>query len=285
VPPCGAAGNEFCERLAFYGLATNLVTYITQVMGGDPASAAIQVSMFEGTCYITPLIGAYLADSLWGRYKTILVFSSVYFLVGCTLARASDGSELNRQQECRGCGCRRGPGVTALIKASAPPSPQGMAALAMSSAAPGLVPDPDTPATTLQNLVLVGSLGIVALGTGGIKPNVSAFGADQFDETDPGAARCGCRKRGGWVGAQGAVPRRRPGGRPGLRKRCGDARLAAAQGAKELRAAPPTPTPLGRTEGGTVAPAAAGTGRTGPAGLTGCPAPVRGGPCLPTKPA
>lgn len=36
-------GNEFCERLAFYGLATNLVTYVTQVMGGDPATAAIQV--------------------------------------------------------------------------------------------------------------------------------------------------------------------------------------------------------------------------------------------------
>ncbi len=56
-PHPASAGNEFCERLAFYGLATNLVTYITQVMGGDPAGAAIQVSLFEGTCYITPLIG------------------------------------------------------------------------------------------------------------------------------------------------------------------------------------------------------------------------------------
>lgn len=40
-----------------------------------------QVSMFEGTCYMTPLIGAYLADSRWGRYKTILIFSSIYLLV------------------------------------------------------------------------------------------------------------------------------------------------------------------------------------------------------------
>jgi dipeptide/tripeptide permease len=39
-----ASGNELCERLAYYGLATNLVTYITQVMGGDPAFAAIMVS-------------------------------------------------------------------------------------------------------------------------------------------------------------------------------------------------------------------------------------------------
>jgi dipeptide/tripeptide permease len=86
------SGNEFCERLAFYGLATNLVTYITRVMGGDPATAAIQVSIFEGTCYITPLIGAYLADSLWGRYKTILVFSSIYFLVSAVLLCIVDAS-------------------------------------------------------------------------------------------------------------------------------------------------------------------------------------------------
>lgn len=37
----------------------------------------------------------------------------------------------------------------------------------------------------LQFGVLFGSLAIISLGTGGIKPNVSAFGADQFDESDP----------------------------------------------------------------------------------------------------
>ena len=36
-----------------------------------------------GTCYITPLLGAWLADSLWGRYKTILVFSVIYLVVSC----------------------------------------------------------------------------------------------------------------------------------------------------------------------------------------------------------
>lgn len=36
-------GNEFCERLAYYGLATNLVTYLTHIMGVDAAAAAVQV--------------------------------------------------------------------------------------------------------------------------------------------------------------------------------------------------------------------------------------------------
>ncbi|GLI71059.1 hypothetical protein VaNZ11_015975 [Volvox africanus] len=134
-------GNEFCERLAFYGLATNLVMYITTVMGGDPADAAIQVSVFEGTCYLTPLIGAYLADSKWGRYKTIHIFSSIYLV--------------------------------------------GMVMLALTSWLPGLTPADGDEATWPQFGALIASLAIIALGTGGIKPNVSAFGADQFNEADP----------------------------------------------------------------------------------------------------
>jgi hypothetical protein len=43
--------------------------------------SSVQVAVFEGSCYTTPIIGALLADSVWGRYKTILVFSVVYLLV------------------------------------------------------------------------------------------------------------------------------------------------------------------------------------------------------------
>lgn len=50
-------------------------------MGCRPAFAATQVNLFEGTCYLTPVLGAWLADAHWGRYKTILVFSGIYFLV------------------------------------------------------------------------------------------------------------------------------------------------------------------------------------------------------------
>ena len=66
------------------------------------------------------------------------------------------------------------------------PVVQGMITLALTAWLPGLTPKEfgDT-ATPLQNGVLYGSLYIVALGTGGIKPNVAAFGADQFDEANP----------------------------------------------------------------------------------------------------
>jgi dipeptide/tripeptide permease len=63
-------------------MSTNLVIYLARIMGESPAEASIQQMVFEGTCYLTPLLGAWLADSHWGRYKTILVFSIIYFVVG-----------------------------------------------------------------------------------------------------------------------------------------------------------------------------------------------------------
>lgn len=58
-----------------------MVIYLTRIMGCRPAFAATQVNLFEGTCYLTPVLGAWLADAHWGRYKTILVFSGIYFVV------------------------------------------------------------------------------------------------------------------------------------------------------------------------------------------------------------
>jgi len=74
-------GNECCERLAYYGIAKNLITYYTSELHESNVSAASDVMIWQGTCYITPLIGAVIADSYWGRYWTIASFSAIYFIV------------------------------------------------------------------------------------------------------------------------------------------------------------------------------------------------------------
>ncbi|KAK6115292.1 hypothetical protein DH2020_007561 [Rehmannia glutinosa] len=48
---------------------------------------------------------------------------------------------------------------------------------------------PCIPASPAQTTFLYFALALIALGTGGIKPCVSSFGADQFDESDPDEAQ------------------------------------------------------------------------------------------------
>ncbi|CAI9774703.1 unnamed protein product [Fraxinus pennsylvanica] len=139
-------GTECCERLAYYGISTNLVSYLTKSLHEGNVSAARNVTTWQGTCYLTPLIGAVLADAYWGRYWTIAIFSTIYFIGMCTLT------------------------MSASIPAFKPPE-------CVDSICPS--------ATPYQYAVLFVGLYLIALGTGGIKPCVSSFGADQFDDTDP----------------------------------------------------------------------------------------------------
>jgi hypothetical protein len=36
-----------------------------------------QYSLWSGVCYVTPLLGGWIADSYLGRYRSIMLFSSV----------------------------------------------------------------------------------------------------------------------------------------------------------------------------------------------------------------
>ncbi|CAN6281618.1 unnamed protein product [Urochloa humidicola] len=139
-------GNECCERLAYYGISTNLVTYLTKKLHDGNASAASNVTTWQGTCYLTPLIGAILADAYWGRYWTIATFSTIYF-IGMSVLTLSASVPMLMPPSCEGSIC---------------PS-----------------------ASPFQYTVFFLGLYLIALGTGGIKPCVSSFGADQFDDTDP----------------------------------------------------------------------------------------------------
>ena len=75
------SGNECCERLAYYGMSSNLVLYFKNQLNQSSATATKNNSDWSGTCYLTPLLGAFLADAYLGRYWTIAGFSIIYVFV------------------------------------------------------------------------------------------------------------------------------------------------------------------------------------------------------------
>ncbi|KAL5225624.1 hypothetical protein ABZP36_012263 [Zizania latifolia] len=78
-------GSEFTECLCFSGVSKNLVTYLTSVLQESNVEAARSVSTWVGSCFFSPLIGAFLADTYWGRYWTVVISLSVYAIGMLTL--------------------------------------------------------------------------------------------------------------------------------------------------------------------------------------------------------
>ncbi|KAL4197185.1 hypothetical protein AMTRI_Chr04g187020 [Amborella trichopoda] len=140
--------NEACEKLAVVGSSANLLSYLTAQLHMPLTKAATTLTNFGGTSSLTPLLGAFIADAFAGRFWTITVASIIYQF--------------------------------------------GMVCLTLSATLPGLRPPPCPPtshecrpaaATEGQLAMLYGSLLLTALGSGGIRPCVAAFGAEQFEET------------------------------------------------------------------------------------------------------
>ncbi len=124
-------GNEACERFSYYGMKSILALYISTVIyqnaAGSRDKATTIIHLFGFANYFMPLVGAWISDKLWGRYKTILWISLFY----CA-----------------------GHGVLALSD--------------LTHTADGKL------------MCLYGGLALIAFGSGGIKPCVSAFMGDQF---------------------------------------------------------------------------------------------------------
>ncbi|CAN0906505.1 Protein NRT1/ PTR FAMILY 8.1 [Linum grandiflorum] len=139
--------NEVAERLAFFAIAVNMVAYLVLEMRQTLPMAATHVTNWIGAAYVLTLLGAFLADAYLGRFRTIMIFSCVYS-VGMVMLTLSASVDGLRPQPCKVRPCPK--------------------------------------ATEGQTAFLYGALALIALGTGGIKPCVSSFGADQFDESDRG---------------------------------------------------------------------------------------------------
>ncbi|PKA52110.1 Peptide transporter PTR3-A [Apostasia shenzhenica] len=71
---------EVFERMAFYGISSNLVLYLTNKLHEGTVSSSNNVTNWVGTIWMTPILGAYIADAHLGRYWTFIIASVIYFL-------------------------------------------------------------------------------------------------------------------------------------------------------------------------------------------------------------
>ncbi|NWR12853.1 S15A1 protein, partial [Paradoxornis webbianus] len=132
--------NEFCERFSYYGMKAVLTLYFTRFLHWDDNFATAIYHTFVALCYLTPILGAIIADSWLGKFKTILYLSIVYAIGQTVLSVGSISDLTDRNQD----------------------------------------GSPDNVAVNIA-LSMIGLI-LIALGTGGIKPCVSAFGGDQFED-------------------------------------------------------------------------------------------------------
>ncbi|XP_013877668.1 solute carrier family 15 member 1b [Austrofundulus limnaeus] len=132
--------NEFCERFSYYGMRAVLVLYFKYFLQWDDDFATTIYHTFVALCYLTPILGAIIADSWLGKFKTIVYLSIVYAVGQVVMAVGAihDITDLDKDGT------------------------------------------PDNMAFHIA-LSVVGLI-LIALGTGGIKPCVAAFGGDQFED-------------------------------------------------------------------------------------------------------
>ncbi|XP_047198629.1 solute carrier family 15 member 1 [Hippoglossus stenolepis] len=132
--------NEFCERFSYYGMRAVLVLYFKYFLHWDDDLATSIYHTFVALCYLTPILGAIVADSWLGKFKTIIYLSVVYAIGQVTMAVSAvhDITDTDRDG-----------------------TPNNM---------------------TFHVVLSMLGLFLIALGTGGIKPCVAAFGGDQFND-------------------------------------------------------------------------------------------------------
>lgn len=72
------------ERLSFFAIDYNLITYLTEILHQDVKTAVKNVNYWVGVTAMMPLIGGFIADAYLGRFLTV-VFSSIFYLMVISL--------------------------------------------------------------------------------------------------------------------------------------------------------------------------------------------------------
>ncbi|XP_007009172.2 PREDICTED: protein NRT1/ PTR FAMILY 5.6 [Theobroma cacao] len=132
---------EFSERLSYFGIATNLISYLTNVLHQDLETAAKNVNYWAGVTTIMPLAGGFLADAYFGRF-TMVLLSSLIYLLGLSLLTMSEFIPVIKP--CNAGACHK--------------------------------------PRKIHEVLFFLALYFISLGTGGHKPCLESFGADQFDD-------------------------------------------------------------------------------------------------------
>jgi len=139
--------TETAERVAYFGFRAVLVLYFSEALKFDDNQSVALFAVTTAVAYSSPLLGALLADGVWGRYRTIWNFGWMYAFGLCLLtvgAYSATRDDVNNN-----------------------------------------IDDDSNQEASLgfeRSISFLGLL-LVCTGTGGIKPCVSAFGADQITTT------------------------------------------------------------------------------------------------------
>jgi len=72
--------GEFAERCSYYGMRAILARYMAEALKLGEANANTFYMVFAASCYFLPLLGGYLADNFFGKYRIIVWFSIPYIL-------------------------------------------------------------------------------------------------------------------------------------------------------------------------------------------------------------
>ncbi|KAG8378480.1 hypothetical protein BUALT_Bualt08G0141500 [Buddleja alternifolia] len=141
-------GVEMAERFCYSGVSSNLISYLTGTLGQSTAAAVANLNVWYGTATLSPIVGAFVADSFFGRYRTI-IFSSLLYIMGLGFLTISASLNSSSYSDCKNGGNNG---------SCSPPS--------------------------FQKICFFFSLYLFAIGQGGHMPCMQSFGADQFDVED-----------------------------------------------------------------------------------------------------